>query len=305
MTFDAGNLLFNVDDIPTAELPLKQETARLIIDVYNDLNYQASNVGGHDFALGLEFLKELQTQARFTFISANVIDSLTGKPVFEPYKIYKAGKKRFGVIGVTSVWNEKCRNFRIEDPIQSIEKYLPVLRKSADYIVVLGALNSGDENKLKSINGKIDFILLAGTYRYSRSLEVVEDRHIARCGTIGKYIGVITAEINQPQKPLQDISNVNMQLEYSGNRLESFKLNAGPKSIAEYYADKPNQLKIIRDLENSQRDLKQRKSQVQNPLDFKLVGLNEEIEDNPAIRRKLDDFQKRMKARGFDINSAH
>lgn len=305
MTFDAGNLLFNVDDISTAELPLKQETARLIIDVYNDLKYLAYNVGGHDLALGLEFLKELRNQAKFTFISANLIDSLSGQTVFEPYKIYNAEKKKFGVIGVTSIWNEKYRNLKIEDPVQTLKKYLPIVRAKADYIVILGALNANDENRLKDVDGKIDFVLLAGSYKYSRSLEIVGERAIARCGTIGKYIGIITAEINQPQKPLQDISNVNMQLEYSGNRLESFKLNAGQKNIEEYYADKPNQLKMIRDLENSQKDLNQKKSQIQNPLDFKLVGLNEEIEDNPAIRRKVDDFQKRMKARGFEIKSAH
>jgi hypothetical protein len=40
LTFDAGNLLFDADDIVTAELPLRQETAPLMIDIYNDLSYQ-------------------------------------------------------------------------------------------------------------------------------------------------------------------------------------------------------------------------------------------------------------------------
>ncbi len=305
MTFDAGNLLFNADDIATAELPLWEETARLMIDIYNDLNYQAYNVGGHDFALGLEFLKKLRTQAKFTFISANVIDSLSGQAVFEPYKIYSAGRKKFGVIGVTSIWNEKYRNLKIEDPIYTLQKYLPIIRKKVDYIVILGALNANDENRLKEIDAKIDFILLAGSYRYSRSLDIVGERAIARCGTIGKYVGVITAELVQPQKPLQDVSNINMQLEYARNRLDAFQANTGGKKIDEYYSDKPNQLKIFRDLENSQKELTQKKSQIQNPLNFNLVKLDDEINDAPSIRKKLTDFQRRMKARGFDIKSSH
>jgi hypothetical protein len=133
----------------------------------------------------------------------------------------------------------------------------------------------------------------------------VGKRAIARCGTIGKYIGVITAEIIQPQKPLQDVSNTNTQLEYIRNRLDAFRANTGGKNINEYYADKPNQLKIIHDLENTQKDLILKKSQTQNPLNFNLVKLDEDINDNPAIRKKLTEFQQRMKARGFEIKSSH
>ena len=147
---DAGNLFFDRDEIEAKQLELKQETARLIVDIYNNLKYDAYNVGGHDFALGLDFLKELQAKARFTFISANVVDTLTGKPVFEPYKIVKVGNKNFGIIGVTSVWNEKYRGVGIADPIQTLNKYLPALRKKADYIIVLAALTAGDENKTRS-----------------------------------------------------------------------------------------------------------------------------------------------------------
>ncbi|MCK9245208.1 MAG: hypothetical protein M0P75_08045 [Candidatus Marinimicrobia bacterium] len=301
---DAGNLLFDKDNIAPGEIELRQETAWLIIDIYNDLKYQAYNVGGRDFALGLDFIKELQSKASFPFISANVIDSVTGEPVFEPYKILKMGNKKVGVIGITSAWNEKYRDIPIADPISSLEKYLPTVRKNANYIIVLAALNASDENKLSAIKEKIDFILLAGSYRYSRSLEIQGDRYIARCGTIGKYIGVIKAEIDQTKKPLQDISNINTQLTYSDNRLRSFKLNAGDKSIDEFYADKPNQLKIIRDLENTNKELSRKKSQIQNPLDYELIGLDESIEDNPAIRKKLDDFQRRMSAKGFKITPA-
>ena len=62
MTLDAGNLFFDRDEIEAKQLELKQETARLIVDIYNNLKYDAYNVGGHDFALGLDFLKELQDQ---------------------------------------------------------------------------------------------------------------------------------------------------------------------------------------------------------------------------------------------------
>ncbi|HPY01392.1 MAG TPA: hypothetical protein PKV04_08465 [Candidatus Marinimicrobia bacterium] len=304
MTLDAGNLFFDRDEIEAKQLELKQETARLIVDIYNNLKYDAYNVGGHDFALGLDFLKELQAKARFTFISANVVDTLTGKPVFEPYKIVKVGNKNFGIIGVTSVWNEKYRGVGIADPIQTLNKYLPALRKKADYIIVLAALTAGDENKLGAIKEKIDFILMAGSYRYSRNLEVVDGRFIARCGTTGKYVGIITAEINQPKKPLQDISNISVQLESATNRLKSFKTNAGDKSIEEYYADKPTQLKVIRDLQETQDKLFQQKSQIVNPVNYELIELDEKIEDDPAIRKKLNDFERRMNAKGYKITPA-
>jgi len=301
---DAGNLFFDQGEVEAKQLELKQETARLIVDIYNDLKYDVYNVGGYDFALGLDFLKELQAKAQFTFISANVVDTSTGKPVFEQYKIVKIGNKKFGIIGVTSVWNEKHRSIKITDPIQTLNNYLPTLRKKADYIIVLAALTAGDENKLGAIKEKIDFILLAGSYRYSRNLEVVDGRFIARCGATGKYIGIITAEINQPKKPLQDISNINVQLEYSTNRLNSFKKNAGDKSIEEFYGDKPTQLKVIRDLQETQNELLRQKSQIVNPVNYELIELDEKIADDPVIRKKLNDFERRMNAKGYKITPA-
>ncbi|MFH1213111.1 MAG: hypothetical protein V1681_03420 [Candidatus Neomarinimicrobiota bacterium] len=301
---DAGNLFFGFDNISSSEQILKKETARLIIGVYNDLNYNVYNVGGHDFALGMDFIRELQSKAKFPFISVNIIDSTTGKPYFEPYKIVKAGNKKFGIIGVTSLWNENYRNLKITDPVEGLLKYLPTVRKSSDYVIVLGALNANDEKNINSLKDRFDFLLLAGSYRYTRSLDVTNDKFTARCGTIGKYIGAITAEISRPEKPLQDISNINIQQEYAANRLESFQQNAGVKSIDEYYSDKPNLAKIIHDLQNTREELNQKKSQIVNPLNFELIGLDESIKDDPVIRKKLNEFQKQMKSRGFEVKSA-
>ena len=53
----------------------------------NQLNYDAGNIGNHEFNYGLEFLAESINDAEFPYISANVFDAKTGEHYFKPYII--------------------------------------------------------------------------------------------------------------------------------------------------------------------------------------------------------------------------
>ena len=134
---------------------------------------------------------------------------------------------------------------------------------------------------------------------------MVDGRFIAAVGTTGKYVGIITAEINQPKSRSGYISNISVSAGICHtNRLKSFKTNAGDKSIEEYYADKPTQLKVIRDVQETQNELLRQKSQIVNPVNYELIELDEKIEDDPVIRKKLNDFERRMNAKGYKITPA-
>ena len=79
------------------------EIARTMIQSYNKLGYHAYNVSSHDFSSGYESVRELANSANFPFISANILDSASQEPLFKPYIIKKVSRKKFGIIGVTSL----------------------------------------------------------------------------------------------------------------------------------------------------------------------------------------------------------
>ena len=67
---DGGNTLFGPDDGKAKDFEKKQlhEKAKLIVESYNRMGYQAMLVGHHDITMGLEKLREYQKMARFPFL---------------------------------------------------------------------------------------------------------------------------------------------------------------------------------------------------------------------------------------------
>jgi len=274
--------------ISAAELADCQKLAQGQIKIGNILGYQAYNVGGNDFSFGKTFLLDLQKRAEYPFISANTLDSLTKQPLFKPYVLLKAGTKKFAIIGVTSPFKHAVSGIIFDDPIAALKKYIPKVRQQVDQIIVLAAVNSSDEKRITTSGLEVDFVLIAGLYRYQQSLETVNQTLIARVGTLGKYVGIISVEINDPQAPLSDISSIRTQLEYIKTRLSSYEKNAGNQPLEEFYKDKSAILKTIQDLQKLQQELHHRQATIVNPVDFKLIALNEEIADDPEVRAEVD-----------------
>lgn len=295
LILEAGNLLVNQPTIPTEEYDDRLKIATAQIELGNLLGYQAYNVGGNDFSLGKERLLHLQQVARFPFISANVADSVKGRLLFKPYVILKAGTKRFGVVGITSRGRYPISGMIIKEPLQALKNVVAQIRPQVDYVIVLAAVNSEDEKQLVDADLAVDFILIAGMYRYAQSLEVKNRSFIARAGTLGKYVGILTVEVNDAGKPIQDVSNIRAQLEYADKRLASYTQAAGGKPLAEYYRDRPNIYQLVQELQRLKEELQVRRQQIVNPLDFQLLPLDEQLSDAPDIRARLTTLYQSLK----------
>jgi len=281
--------------IPKTKLEQKKETALFLVDSYNDLGYQVYNVGGNDLAAGSEFVKKAEKIARFTFISANIIDSTSNQLLFKPYKIIKSGNKKFGIIGITSKPKYNVSGVKITEPLDALNKYLPELKKQSDYVIVLAAANSIDETGIINSKSSIDFLLCASTYRFSKTLDDANGVYIARCGNIGKYVGIISMKIVREGMPLENVSKINNQLDYTEKRLKSYAKDMGNKTYDEYYAGRPSILSVIHSLQRHEKELKKQKGKIINTLDFKLVRLDKKIKDDPYMRKKVNEHKAALK----------
>lgn len=59
-------------------------------EMLNYMKYDAATVGNHDIEAGHAVYDRWAVQCKFPVLGANVIDTLTGKPYFEPYKVFEA-----------------------------------------------------------------------------------------------------------------------------------------------------------------------------------------------------------------------
>jgi 5'-nucleotidase len=131
------------------------------IEALNGLKLDVSSVGNHEFDEGAKELARMQNGgchptsgcfeqgrkfagADFPYLAANVADDKTGRPLLDPYFIWKKDGVKIGFIGVTLegtpniVSAEGVKGLTFADEVETINKYTKVLeRKGVKSIVAL------------------------------------------------------------------------------------------------------------------------------------------------------------------------
>ena len=82
--WDAGNSLFGGGSLGS--------DGEVIVTAYNKLGYDAVNLTHHDFFRGKEQTAALLKQSEFAFVSANVIDTASGKLFVKPFIVKEVGE---------------------------------------------------------------------------------------------------------------------------------------------------------------------------------------------------------------------
>jgi 2',3'-cyclic-nucleotide 2'-phosphodiesterase/3'-nucleotidase len=204
---DAGNLFFRKS--PTSQA--RRKDALLKVDVlvraYEEMGYAAVNVGEKDLIMGLGFLHEIAKMAKFSLVSANLIDRKTRKPVFRPFIREEVSGIKIGITGLISRWvnevlKEKEPYLEVLDPLDAVKPYVEELRKSCDIVVVLSQLGQRGDRELALEVPGIDVIVGGGwskRIRYSRIRETIMYRLEPR----GGYLGKLDLFLTRKDKPLR------------------------------------------------------------------------------------------------------
>ncbi|WP_405999964.1 bifunctional metallophosphatase/5'-nucleotidase [Streptomyces sp. NBC_00829] len=131
------------------------------IEALNKLNLDVTSVGNHEFDEGAKEIARMQyggchktdgcyekgkkfKGADFPYLAANVANEKTGRPLLDPYFIWKKNGVKIGFIGVTLegtpnvVTADGVKGLKFGDEIETINKYTKVLeRKGVKSIVAL------------------------------------------------------------------------------------------------------------------------------------------------------------------------
>ena len=122
--FDTGDFLFGMEQSNRTE-------GKLIIDALNYLQTDAVNVTPKEFTMGADKFIEAVKQAKFPLVTTNLKIAKTNQLAGEPYALKTIGDVVFGIMGVTGsetvsyLAGDKASEIKIEDPYESIRKYLP------------------------------------------------------------------------------------------------------------------------------------------------------------------------------------
>jgi len=161
LLFDNGDLLQGnpLGDYIAKEQGLADGQVHPVYKAMNLLNYDAANLGNHEFNYGLDFLKKSLAGANFPYVSANTYvfdgdqDDTNDKNYFTPYQILEReltaedGAKvtlKIGVIGFVppqiTQWDKANLEGKLvtHDIVADAEKFIPEMRaKGADIVVAI------------------------------------------------------------------------------------------------------------------------------------------------------------------------
>ena len=122
LQLDGGDLLFDSAALPENLKPQAELQARELIEAHDALGHDAFVPGEKDFALGTNKLKNLVKKAKFKALSANLQDRKTGRPLFAGSHIFKRGKQRIAVIGVSGMELEWPNDVRATSTVDAFKR---------------------------------------------------------------------------------------------------------------------------------------------------------------------------------------
>lgn len=187
LVVDSGNSLMG------DPLSLRSD-GRVILEAMNAMGYDALGIGTGELMKGPEVLRERVSEAAFPVVSANLVDSATGEPLFEPYTILERSGVRFGVIGLTDTdalqgLESSWPGATILRPEETLGGYITELDAQVDLIVVLARMGSVEAASLaRSVPG-ID-VIVGGNERYVvTEPQTTGDTLYVQSGHDGEWLG--------------------------------------------------------------------------------------------------------------------
>ncbi|MDP5182038.1 5'-nucleotidase C-terminal domain-containing protein [Blastococcus sp. BMG 814] len=121
---------------------------------YDAIGYDAQVVGNHEFNYGLDLLRAYEKDVDHPVLGANVLREGSERPYLRPYTIETMrvpGHKpvKVGIIGLTTpgsaIWDKGNVEGRVtfQDMVDAAEKWVPVVDRKADVVVVLSHAGVG------------------------------------------------------------------------------------------------------------------------------------------------------------------
>lgn len=168
-------IMLDAGDIIQGSSLAKFDKGKSIIKYMNAIGYDAATLGNHEFDYGLEVLQQRMKEAKFPFISSNIIDNTTGDNFVKPTLILYKPYGKIGIIGLTTPSSKTSANPLYVSRLNFLEGRVlwastqmyvnKLIAEKCDLIIALGHLGSLEgcagsrsEDILEHVNGIDIFI---------------------------------------------------------------------------------------------------------------------------------------------------
>jgi hypothetical protein len=262
------------------------------------MGYDVVNVGEKDLMMGLKFLAEVSQKAKFSFVSANLVDKKTGKCVFKPYVVKEIAGLRIGIVGLLDdqfnpTLEEKDPGLNIIEPSSGLKAAIKGLREYCDFVVILSQLGESKDKKLARENRDIDLILGGGGESKRVVMERVNGTAIYRLEPRGGYLGRVDYSLAETKRPIKFmISGEREEMEKKLERLISHSTQIKTEMAKSGKQDEIK-AKELRFLESKQKELEKVLLAFEDKNFYKHVSIPVQlaVADDPKIIKGLETYR--------------
>jgi 5'-nucleotidase/UDP-sugar diphosphatase len=176
-----------------------------VIEIMNELKFDAMALGNHEFDWGMAALTRLRKTAQFPFLAANIVDSRGNLlPGIRPYRILQRRHAKVAVIGLTTpetAYTTKPDNVR-QLTFLSAATVLPrliqqVREQGASTVIVLSHMGLDADKDLASSVPGIDVIVGGHSHtEVTKPLKMENGTVIVQAGAYGVYLGVLELNLD-------------------------------------------------------------------------------------------------------------
>jgi 2',3'-cyclic-nucleotide 2'-phosphodiesterase (5'-nucleotidase family) len=258
LTLDAGALLFKHSNINPRQLEQEKMTAATIVEAYNLIGYDAVCVGSQDLVAGLPYLTVLNKAAKFAWLSANLVQKSTKKPLFKPSTSIKIGGIKAGVIGLTGPSVLETTDDAIILPWdQVLPGLVAKMAKDNELIILLSNLPAADNQQIAADYPAIPLIIQSGASANSISPEPINNTLVVNTAPQGKHVGIL--EISwQPSRHWGNpktavLANKKVSLDRLLWELSKYQQDKDPETALR---NQPEQLKAYHILRTQEQELR-------------------------------------------------
>jgi len=177
-----------------------------VIEVMNEINFDAMIVGNHEFDFGQKVLRERIEEAKFPVLCANVeLDSQTPwKPELlplRPYVLKELNGIKIAIIGITTeempmvTHPKNVTGLKFLSQAETAEKYVKELRNKVDLIVVLSHIGFHRDMVLAEKVKGIDIIVGGHSHTKVEQPALVGKTVIVQAWEHAKVLGVLDIKV--------------------------------------------------------------------------------------------------------------
>ena len=193
-----GNLLFPTDQLAPDATETAKITADGVLQATQKMHAAFAGIGSHDLAAGRPFLQQSHKPPAFSWLSLNLLDPATRRPLFTPALQRQVGGVKIAILALSdhTSFQKDSGDFQVADWRTSLPYVLARMKKEVDCILLLSNYSLSENMEIARAHETIDLIFQTGHSVGNMTPVVINKTLITQTEIRGKYLGVLDIDWN-------------------------------------------------------------------------------------------------------------